>query len=145
MGLNGSLGETAVPLADALYQQGRYGRHEDARHGEGRVGQRRRSDRGAAARVRAKLLAARGWEPHALRAADRALRLVRRTDWACLQSDTLIAYAEVLRLAGREDDALESLHEALGLARAKGYKPVAARRAEAVLQELGAPDAQHVS
>ena len=86
-------------------------------------------------------MAVQGWDRHAQRAADRALRVVRRTDWACLQSDTLISYAEVLRLVGREEDALDSLREALGVAQAKGYA-VAVRRAQAALD--GAPDAQRV-
>ena len=86
--------------------------------------------------VRAKLFAARGWDQHAERVALRALRLVRRTDWACLRADALLAYAEVLRLASRDDEAVPILREALGVAEGKGYAS-AARAALRLLEEPG--------
>ena len=91
--------------------------------------------RGPRLAVRAKLFAAQGWDEHAERAIRRALRLVRRTDWRCLQADTLLAQGEVLRLAGREDEAIPSVREAAEVARPKGYV-AAERRAAAVLGVL---------
>jgi hypothetical protein len=60
---------------------------------------------------------------------------VRRTDWRCLQADTLLAHAQVSRLAGRDDEAVESLREAIRVAAAKGYA-VAERRATQELEAL---------
>jgi tetratricopeptide (TPR) repeat protein len=145
MGLNSTLGETAVPLADALYQQGRYQEateildsvKDEWVSGDAAIEAPRLA-------IRAKLMAAQGWERHAQRAAERALRVARRTEWACLKSDTLIAYAEVLRVLGREEDAVQSMHEARGVAEAKGYA-VAVRWVDAELERLGAPDAERVS
>jgi hypothetical protein len=53
---------------------------------------------------------------------DRALRLVRATDWLCLQVDALLAHAEVMQTAGRIDDARKSALEAERIAEAKGYE-----------------------
>ena len=81
--------------------------------------------------LRAKLLAADGWTRLAEETSDRALRMVRATDWLCLQADAFLAHAEVMQTAGRSDDALASAQEALRLATAKGYE-AAARGAQAV-------------
>jgi hypothetical protein len=135
MGLNSTLGEAAIPLADALYHQGR---HEDADRLLETVREEWASGdvsiEAPRLAVRAKLFAARGWDQHAERVALRALRLVRRTDWACLRADVLLAYAEVLRLAGKDDEAI--LREALGVAEGKGYA-AAARTALRLLEEPG--------
>jgi class 3 adenylate cyclase/tetratricopeptide (TPR) repeat protein len=139
MGLKSSLGETAIPLADALARQGR---QQEARSlletvddewasGDASIEAPRLA-------VRARLLAAEGWDRHAERAAQRALRLVRRTDWSCLQADILFAHAEVLTAAGRADVAAAALHEALEVAGRKGYT-AATLRASAELERLGAP------
>jgi class 3 adenylate cyclase/tetratricopeptide (TPR) repeat protein len=136
MGLRSTLGETAVPLADALHEQGR-GQEaselleavkDDWVSGDA-------STEAPRLAVRAKLFAARGWDEHADRAIRRALRLVRRTDWRCLQVDTLLAHAEVLRLAGLQDEAIASVHEAVGVAQAKNYV-AAEQRAAAELEAL---------
>jgi tetratricopeptide (TPR) repeat protein len=137
MGLNSSLGEAAVPLAHALYEQGRYEEaerflesvKEDWAEGDASVEAPRLA-------VRAKLLAARGWDQHAERAARRALALVRKTDWACLQADTLLAHAQVMRITGRTGDARKSLAEALQIAERKGYE-AASRNVRNVMEELG--------
>jgi tetratricopeptide (TPR) repeat protein len=129
MGLNSSLGETAVPLADALHAQGRFEEADSVLKaikdewvtGDPGVGASRLA-------VRAKLLAAEGWTRLAEETAERALRIVRRTDWLCLQADALLAYADVLLLGGREQEALDRAREAAEIAEAKGYA-VAARRA----------------
>jgi ATP/maltotriose-dependent transcriptional regulator MalT len=136
MDLKGSLGEAAVPLAEALYEQGRTQEaadlieavKEDWASGDASIEAPRLA-------VRAKLFAAQGWDEHADRAIRRALRLVGRTDWRCLQADTLLAQAEVLRLAGRDAEAAASAREATDLARGKQYV-AAERRATAVLEAL---------
>jgi hypothetical protein len=128
MGLNSSLGETAVPLAEALYAQGRFDEAEAAlkalkdewASGDASISAPRLA-------VRAKLLAAEGWTRLAAETADRALRVVRHSDWLCLQADALLAHAEVMGLAGREDEAVASREEALRIAEAKGYAAAAQR------------------
>jgi class 3 adenylate cyclase/tetratricopeptide (TPR) repeat protein len=123
MGLKGSLGESAVPLADALFEQGRH--DEAARMLETVPEELASGDASTEAPrlcVRAKLFAAQGWHEHAERAIRRASRLVLRTDWACLETDTLIAQAAVLRLADRLGEAVPSLRDALAIAKQKGYQ-----------------------
>jgi class 3 adenylate cyclase/tetratricopeptide (TPR) repeat protein len=113
MGLKSTLGETAVPLADVLNEQGR--RQEASELLEAMKEHWVTGDASTEAprlAVRAKLLAAQGFDDHADRAIQRALRLVSKTDWRCLQVDTLLAHGEVLRLAGRDDEAIESIREA---------------------------------
>jgi class 3 adenylate cyclase/tetratricopeptide (TPR) repeat protein len=138
MGLKSSLGETAVPLAAALYAQRRYDEaaetlksvKEEWASGDTSVDAPRLT-------VRARLLAAEGWDSQADHALERALRLVERTDWVCLQADTLLAQAEVLKLADRLAEAEHGLRRALEVAQAKGYA-VAANAARGLLDELGA-------
>jgi class 3 adenylate cyclase/tetratricopeptide (TPR) repeat protein len=138
MGLKSSLGETAIPLADALARQGR---DEQARRMLETVDEHWASDASIEAprlAVRARLLAAEGWDRHAERAAQRALRLVRRTDWSCLQAEILLTHAEVLAAGNRGDVAAAALREALEVAGRKGYA-AASLRATAELERLGAP------
>jgi class 3 adenylate cyclase/tetratricopeptide (TPR) repeat protein len=126
MGLQSSLGETAVPLAEALYAQGRF---DEADSTLKALKEEWASDDASinAPRLalRAKLLAADGWTRLAEETADRALRVVRPMDWLCLQVDALLAHAEVMQSAGRQDDALSSTEEALRIAEAKGYEAAA--------------------
>jgi hypothetical protein len=136
MGLKSTLGETAVPLADALHEQGR--RREaadllDAVKDDWATGDA--SIEAPRLAVRAKLFAAQGWDEHADRAIRRALRLVSTTDWRCLQADTLLAQAEVFSGTDREDEAVASLREAAGVAQAKDYG-AAERKATAALEAL---------
>jgi tetratricopeptide (TPR) repeat protein len=145
MGLNSSLGETVVPLAAALYAQGRFDDatetlksvKEEWASGDASVDAPRLA-------LRAKLLAAEGLDIQAERAIERAMRLVDRTDWICLQADTLLAHAEVLRLADRLADAEPTLRQALTISEAKGYT-VAAERARTLLVELGVAAGGRVS
>ena len=133
MGLQSSLGETAVPLAEALYAQGRL---EEADSTLKSLKEEWASDDAAVnaprLAVRAKLLAAEGWTRLAEETADRALRVVRPMDWLCLQVDALLAHADVMVSAGRRPDALASTEEALRIAEAKGYGAavITARRGE---------------
>jgi tetratricopeptide (TPR) repeat protein len=139
MGLNSSLGETAVPLAEALHAQGRDGDaaetlkvvKDEWASGDASIAAPRLA-------VRSRLQAADGFGAIALQTADRALRLVRRTDLLCLQADTLLTRAEVARLAGDYDTALGSAQEAQRISEQKGYAVGTARaRAEAI--QIGAP------
>jgi len=122
MGLDSSLGETAVPLAEALHAQGRDGDANEAlkavkdewASGDASVAAPRLA-------VRARLQAADGFTSIALQTAERGLRVVRRTDLLCLQADTLLAHAEVARLAGDYDAATRSAAEALRVSEEKGY------------------------
>jgi class 3 adenylate cyclase/tetratricopeptide (TPR) repeat protein len=138
MGLKSSLGETAVPLAASLYAQGRYEEASETLQsikdewasGDASIDAPRLALRG-------KLLAAEGWDSQAEHALERALRLVEKTDWVCLQADTLLARADVLKLADRLAEAEPDLRRALEIAQAKGYA-VAADSAAGLLDELGA-------
>ena len=136
MGLKSTIGETVVPLADVLQAQGRRQEADDLLEGvaDGWVSGDVSTEAPRLA-VRAKLFAAQGWHEHADRAIRRALRLVRRTDWRCLLADMLLAQGEVLRLAGREEDAAASVREAAQVAEAKDYV-AAQQRAAAGLESL---------
>jgi class 3 adenylate cyclase/tetratricopeptide (TPR) repeat protein len=136
-GLKSSLGETVVPLAEALYAQDRYDEAQqflEAIKDEWASGDA--SVRAPRLAVRAKLLAVEGWDKLAERTARHGVRLVRGTDWVCLQADALLALAEVLRLSGREHEAVPVLREALPIAETKGYG-AAASRARQELTKLG--------
>jgi tetratricopeptide (TPR) repeat protein len=128
MGLNSSLGETAVPLAEALHAQGR---DDDATEALKAVKDEWASGDASIAAprlaVRARLQAADGFTSIALQTADRALRVVRRTDLLCLQADTFLAHAEVARLAGEYEAAAQSAAEALAISEQKGYAVGSAR------------------
>ena len=136
MGLNSSLGETAVPLAEALHAQGRdteatetlKGVKDEWASGDASIAAPRLA-------VRARLQAADGFANIALQTAERGLRVIRHTDLLCLQVDALLAHAEVARLAGEHDAAAASAAEALAISERKGYVVGSARarmeRAEA--------------
>jgi tetratricopeptide (TPR) repeat protein len=139
MGLHSSLGETAVPLAEALYAQRQYqvaaetlkAVKDEWASGDASIAAPRLA-------VRARLQAADGFAAIALQTAERALRLVRRTDLLCLQADTLLTHAEVARLAGDYDAAVGSALEAQQISERKGYAVGAARAREETIQ-IGAP------
>ena len=126
-----------MPLAAALYAQGRYDEaaetlksvKEEWASGDASVDAPRLA-------LRAKLLAIEGLDVQAERAVGRALRLVEKTDWVCLQADTLLAQAEILRLADRLPEAVPSLQRTVAIAEAKGYA-VALATARGLLDELG--------
>jgi class 3 adenylate cyclase/tetratricopeptide (TPR) repeat protein len=128
MGLNSSLGETAVPLAEALHAQGRDTEatetlkevRDEWASGDASIAAPRLA-------VRARLQAADGFANIAVQTAERALRLVGRTDLLCLQADSLLAHAEVARLAGDYDAAAASAAEALTISERKGYAVGSAR------------------
>jgi class 3 adenylate cyclase/tetratricopeptide (TPR) repeat protein len=138
MGLTGSLAETAVPLADAFYRQGRF--DEAARLLDKLDDDGTNDDASVAApllMVRAKLATVEMRYEDADDLAGRALELVEATDWACLQADTLLAYSEVLSRMDCASRAIAILRRALQIASAKQYV-VASRKATHKLEELGA-------
>jgi len=122
MGLNSSLGETAVPLAEAVFEQGR---HEEAgevlRAVKDEWASGDASIAGPRLAMRARLQAAEGFPVIALQTAERALRVVRPTDLLCLRADTLLVHAEVARIAGEEETAAAGAADALRVSQAKGY------------------------
>ena len=71
--------------------------------------------------------------------AREAVDLVARTDALNRRGDSLLALAEILHLQGSEDEALESIREALRLYEQKG-NVVSAERAKAMLLEGAIPE-----
>ena len=82
--------------------------------------------------VRAKVLAGRGEVDEAERLARHGVRLAGTTDSPWMQADALLDLAEVLRRAGRPDEARAAAAEALGLYELKGDTAAAVRAAAAV-------------
>jgi tetratricopeptide (TPR) repeat protein len=87
--------------------------------------------------ARARILARRGETEDAERIAREAVEIVERTDWLNMQGDAQMALADVLRLAGRGDDATESAGRALERYEQKG-NIVAAGWARTLLEDLRA-------
>jgi tetratricopeptide (TPR) repeat protein len=84
-------------------------------------------------KARAKVLAAQGEVEEAERLAREAVELAERTDHLEEHADALMTLAEVLRRAGRADEATPALRDALDLSRQKG-NTVLARRAQQALE-----------
>jgi len=113
-GENGFLSTMAAMLADALYAQGRLDEAEAA------VQRSRESatsdDFNAQAMwraVQAKILARRGELEEAERLAREAIEIIDRSDELSHQGDFRVGLAEVLQLAGRSDESIPILEEAL--------------------------------
>ena len=122
MGLESSVGETAVPLAEALHAQGRDpDANETLKAVKDEWASGDASIAGPRLAMRARLQAAEGFTSIALQTAERALRVVRRTDLLCLRADALLAHAEVARLAGEYGAAAQSAAEAMTISEQKGY------------------------
>jgi class 3 adenylate cyclase/tetratricopeptide (TPR) repeat protein len=127
-GDQGHLSSSAVELADVLVDQG----HDDEGLRLTEIGQQAAAPDDVAAqlvwrRVRARVLARRGSIQEAERLAREAVRLVEQTDWLQGHADALMDLAEVLRLAGRTQNAAESLRQALQLYDHKGNLVLAAK------------------
>jgi class 3 adenylate cyclase/tetratricopeptide (TPR) repeat protein len=136
IGEQGYLGTVAGVLAEALYAQGRL---EEARQMTEEVqAAAAPGDIDAQARwrsVRAKVLARRGQVPAAQVLLDEAAALVSPTSWAALQAETLLARAEVARLAGDSGQAETSLHAALRISQDR-HATILSDRAAAALASL---------
>jgi tetratricopeptide (TPR) repeat protein len=85
--------------------------------------------------VRAKLLARRGESDEADRLSLEAVRFMEQTDSLALHANALVSRAEVLRLAGRTNEAASALEEAIRLYDRKGVLPQI-ERTRALLSEL---------
>jgi tetratricopeptide (TPR) repeat protein len=133
----GHLASFAPDLGDAVYAQGRF--EEALRLSEIGEGISIEGDVDANVRwrqLRAKALAHLGRLGEAEALGVEAVRLVAATDYLDLHAHALMALAEALRLADRTTEAASSVRDALELYRRKGSL-VTARRAEALLEELG--------
>ena len=87
-------------------------------------------------RVLAKTLAIRGELEEAERLAREAIEIGEPTDYISLRGDSWVRLAEVLRMAGRSDEAAGALRHALELYERKG-NVVLAERARRELADLG--------
>jgi tetratricopeptide (TPR) repeat protein len=133
----GHLASFTPDLGDAVYAQGRY--DEAYRLSEAAERITVKGDKDAEIRwrqLRAKVLARRGRPEDAEALADEAVGLAARTDYLELHAHALLGLAEVLRLAGRTEDAASAVRQAIDLHRRKG-NIVAEAKARALLEELG--------
>ena len=127
MGVKTSFAETGVMLAEALYRQ----RHLDEAARFTEICEEAAPQHDAVCQVRwratrAKVLAAAG-SPAAEGLARAAVARAANTDYLCLETDALLALAEVLRLSDRPEMAEPSVAKALRLARRKGYVAAAGK------------------
>jgi class 3 adenylate cyclase/tetratricopeptide (TPR) repeat protein len=128
----GYVASLAPMLADALYRQERY---EEAlglteRWSVERLAVPEDADAQIAGRsVRAKLLARLGDLEEAERLARDATERAARTDYLDLRAKTVAELAEVLRLAGRTEEAAAAVQDAIRLYEQKGNLAAAARLA----------------
>ena len=137
-GILDQIGETqnfpdlAARLADVLYTQGQDERALELSDVSERATAPDDLSAGVQWRsVRAKLLARRG-EPKAEALAREAVALAAETDFLVLRADALMDLAEVLRVAGRGDEAARCVEQALELYEQKG-NVVGAERARSSL------------
>jgi class 3 adenylate cyclase/tetratricopeptide (TPR) repeat protein len=130
------LSTVAGMLADAVYAQGRYEEAERfTRTSEEAAGAEDVYTHVLWRNVRAKVHAQQGQMAEALRLAREAVTLVQSTDSLHLRWHTLMSEAEVLRLAGRIEEARADLHGAILAAEQKGNL-VGARLARETLDRL---------
>jgi class 3 adenylate cyclase/tetratricopeptide (TPR) repeat protein len=136
------MGETAylsthlAYLGDALYRLGRYDEADRAALESERMTQAGDVASEAGWRsVRARVLARRGEHDQAVRLAREAIDWVETTDSVPMIADQYEAFAEVLRLAGRDEEAVDALEHALELYERKGHRPFA-ERTRAQMAEL---------
>jgi class 3 adenylate cyclase/tetratricopeptide (TPR) repeat protein len=134
----GHLASHAPDLGEALYALGRNDEAFEVSEFTERI--TIKGDMDAEVRwrqLRAKTLARRGRHDEAVAFAEEAVRMAADTDYLDLHADTLRALAEVLRLAGRNEDAASAVRTALDLYRKKG-NVVGERRASELLREFEA-------
>lgn len=126
----------SADLARVLYERGRY---EEAAQLAERYDEAA-ADLGLRAKrqgVLAKLAAQGGELERAEALAREAVALAEQTDYVLFHADVLLDLAEVLRLAGRPEEAEAACEEAARLYERKG-NVVAARKARAALTDVGA-------
>lgn len=133
MGEKALLADTAAMLAQVMCQQDRA---DEAwaftREAEDAASEDDLSAQVVWRGVRARLLARAGRIPEAKRLSAHAVELAARTDWLTDHADALIAYAEVLRLAGAAEEAARAIQEAIALYERKGNR-IGMRRAQSLL------------
>jgi class 3 adenylate cyclase/tetratricopeptide (TPR) repeat protein len=134
MGEHQDLPGIAAQLAEALYRQGRYDEAEPF----AAISEAEEHERTRWRGPRAKLLARRGELERAEELARAATTVASQADNSNSYGNTLMDLAEVLRLAGRADEAVSPLQDALRVYEEKG-NVVAAAKARAALDELSAP------
>jgi class 3 adenylate cyclase/tetratricopeptide (TPR) repeat protein len=133
MGEKALLADTAAMLAQVLCQQGRAEEAwEFTREAEDAASEDDLSAQVVWRGVRSRLLARAGRIPDAKRLSAHAVELAARTDWLSDHADALIAYAEVLGLAGEAEEAARAIQEAIALYERKGNM-VGMRRAQSLL------------
>ena len=136
MGEKGLLSTVAGVLAEALYRQGRYSEAEHyTQVSQDNTGPGDIASEVRWRNVRARLLARRGEFDEADRVSLEAVRFMEQTDSLAQHADALVSRAEVLRLAGRADEATTALEEAMRLYERKGVLPQI-ERTRALLSEL---------
>jgi len=143
MGERGYLSTIAAMLAEALYAQGRL--DEAQRLTEEAQAAAAPDDIDAQSRwraTRAKLLARRGRIPAALELTDEAVTLISSTSYAVNHAETLMASAEVNRLAGARDQAEASLTAALRIYQDRHAVPLAEQAQAALASLTGQPGTQ---
>jgi class 3 adenylate cyclase/predicted ATPase len=126
----------AALLGQAIYAQGRYA--EAGTLAKLARAQAPEDDVDAQALWRslnAKVLAREGRIPEAERLARQAVEKLHGSDAVVMQADALTDLGEVLRLAGRMDEAHAALEEAVALYERKGNR-VSAARVALLLQEI---------
>jgi tetratricopeptide (TPR) repeat protein len=136
MGEQGMRSTIAAHLAEALYRLDR--RAEAERFADLSLELTSKDDIASQARgraVKAKLLAAKGDYEAAYHLAREAVGLSDETDDLFMQGKVLMAQAEVLRLAGRNAEAIPVLQQAVEVSERKG-NVVTAREAWARLADL---------
>jgi tetratricopeptide (TPR) repeat protein len=121
MGERYVLSTVAVELARAVAAQGR----QEEALGLTRVAEELSADDDITSQalwrvVRGTILAQQGKSEEALSLASAGLDLLRRTDASVVRDEGLVEVAEVMRVCGDPDAALELLREALGLLERKG-------------------------
>ena len=135
------LSTIAALLGHALYLQGRYDEAEEFLGiSKDAAGEDDVETQSLWRRARAKILARHGHLDEAESLAREAESLIMKTDAPVLQGNTLMDLAEVLRLAGKQDDAVLALREALRRYEEKG-DGVSAARARRELEEQRADEA----
>ncbi len=135
-GEKGFLSTMATLLAEALYAQGRLDEAEAAVQRSREVATSDDFNAQAAWRAsQAKILARRGELEEAERLAREAIEIIDRSDELSHQGDFRVGLAEVLQVAGRTDESIPVLEEALGRYEQKENR-VSADATRALLVEL---------
>jgi tetratricopeptide (TPR) repeat protein len=136
MGEHAYLSTQAATLAQVLYEQGRFDEASEMADLAERSGSPDDlSTQGAVRSVRARLLARRGDVEAAIELAERALELLEGSDFGDLLGRAREDLAEVYERAGRREDAVAALREAVDVYERWGVLPLI-ERTKARLERL---------